>query len=184
VQILRAAADAGWLAFCELGHRPAWVLRSECGRVVQARRLDGQTWQRAGHEFKAWSLPGSLASVPLGFATLSDDGRAVAIAEGGPDWLSLWQLLHEQERADCAVLGLLGASVKLAAPVLSALRGRRVRLFAHADGAGRAAAAEWSLQLRDAGCIVDAFDFGAFGVKDANDFVRLPSDQRDVEAML
>jgi len=183
VEIIRAAADAGWLAFCELAHRPAWALRSDCGRVVQVRRMDGKPWQRAGHEFKAWSLPGSLASVPLGFSTLADDGRMAAIAEGGPDWLAVWQLLHEQDRMDCAVLGLLGASVKLATPLLSRLRGRRVRLFSHADDAGRSAAAEWSLQLSDAGCIVDAFDFGAFSVKDANDFVNLPLIQRDVEVM-
>jgi hypothetical protein len=93
------------------------------------------------------------------------------------------QLLHEQERLDCAVLGLLGASVRFARPVLEQLRGRRVRLFPHADDAGRSAAAEWSLQLRDIGCTVDAYDFRAFRVKDANDFVKLPVEERDVEVM-
>jgi hypothetical protein len=58
-----------------------------------------------------------------------------------------------------------------------------VRVFAHADEAGRRAAAEWAAQLTDAGCVVDAFDFGPFGVKDANDFLKLPLAQRDVEVL-
>jgi hypothetical protein len=38
---LRDMQRMGWLRFCELAGQRAWVLRSLCGRVAQARRLDG-----------------------------------------------------------------------------------------------------------------------------------------------
>jgi len=183
VDCLRDMQRMGWLRFCELAGQRAWVLRSLCGRVAQARRLDGGMWHRDKHEFKSWSLSGSCAVVPLGMETITPTVSVVGIAEGGPDFAALFQLICEQERTDCGVLGFLGASVRIAAPVVEQLRQRRVRIFAHADEAGRRAAAEWAAQLADAGCVVDAFDFGPFGVKDANDFLKLPQEQREVEVL-
>lgn len=182
-ETMRDAQSMGWLRFCELAQSKAWVLRSQCGRIAQARKLDGAMWRRGEHEFKSWSLPGSCAAVPLGWETVTNDTHVVGIAEGGPDFLAIYQTIMEQNREDCGLLGFLGASVRIAAPVVERLRGRRVRVFAHADEAGRRAAAEWSLQLTDAGCECDAFDFAAFGVKDCNDFAALPLEQRDVEVM-
>jgi hypothetical protein len=183
VDCLRDMQRIGWLRFCELAGQRAWVLRSLCGRVAQARRLDGGMWHKNNNDFKSWSLPGSCQVVPLGMETITPSVSVVGIAEGGPDFVSLFQLLCEQERMDCGLLGFLGASVRIAAPVVEQLRQRRVRVFAHADEAGRRAAAEWAAQLTDAGCVVDAFDFGPFGVKDANDFLKLPLAQRDVEVL-
>jgi hypothetical protein len=180
---LRDMQRMGWLRFCELAGQRAWVLRSLCGRVAQARRLDGGMWHRDKHEFKSWSLPGSCAVAPLGMESITPSVHVVGIAEGGPDFVSLFQLICEQERMDCGLLGFLGASVRIAAPVVERLRQRRVRIFAHADEAGRRAAAEWAAQLTEAGCAVDAFDFGPFGVKDTNDFLKLPLEQRDVEVL-
>jgi hypothetical protein len=183
VDCLREMQRMGWLRFCELAGQRAWVLRSLCGRVAQVRKLDGGMWQRNKNEFKSWSLSGSCAVVPLGMETVSPSVTFVGIAEGGPDFVALFQLLCEQERMDCGLLGFLGASVRIAAPVVEQLRQRRVRIFAHADEAGRRAAAEWAAQLGEAGCVVDAFDFGPLGVKDANDFLKLPLEQRDMEVM-
>lgn len=183
VDSLRAAQRFGWLRFCEFAHCRAWVLRSLCGRLAQIRKLDGKPWKRGENQFKSWSLSGSCAAVPIGLETVTDSTRIVGIAEGAPDFLALYQLLCEQSREDCGLLGFLGASVRIAAPVIEKLKGRRVRVFAHADEAGRRAAAEWSMQLTDAGCECDAFDFASFGVKDANDFAALPLEQRDVEVM-
>lgn len=183
VVTLRDAQAIGWLRFCEFAHCKAWVLRSQCGRIAQIRKLDGKQWRRGEHEFKSWSLPGSCAAVPIGLESVTDATHIVGIAEGAPDFLALYQLLCEQSREDCGLVGFLGASVRIAAPVVERLRGRRVRILAHADDAGRHAAAEWSMQLTDAGCECDAFDFAAFGVKDCNDFVALPQEQRDVEVM-
>ncbi len=183
VDCLRDLQRMGLLRFCEMAGQRAWVLRTLCGRVAQARRLDGGMWHRNKNEFKSWSLPGSCAVVPLGMETITPSVSVVGIAEGGPDFVSLFQLICEQERMDCGLLGFLGASVRIAAPVVEQLRQRRVRVFAHADEAGRRAAAEWAAQLTEADCVVDAFDFGPFGVKDANDFLKLPLEQRDVEVM-
>lgn len=184
VETLRMADRIAWLRFCELAGRPAWALFSACGRIVQARRMDGGEWERAGHGFKSWSLPGSCAAVPVGLPTLADGVPFVGIASGGPDTLALLEcVIAEGREADCATLGILGESVKLAAPVVKQCSGRRARLFAHNDDAGRRCAATWAEQLSDAGVTCDAFDFAAFGCKDLNDFVKLKPEARDCEVM-
>jgi hypothetical protein len=180
---LRDMQRMGWLRFCEQAGQRAWVLRSLCGRVAQARRLDGGMWQRDKHEFKSRSLSGSCAMVPLGMESITPSVAVVGIAEGGPDFASLFQLICEQDRLDCGLLGFFGASVRIATPVVERLQQRRVRIFAHADEAGRCAAAEWAAQLTEAGCVVDAFDFEHFGVEDLNDFLKLPLEQRNVEVL-
>lgn len=183
-ETVRLAWRMGWLRFCPLAGCPAWVLLSACGRIAQARRLDGEEWERNGHRFKAWSLPGSCAAVPLGLPTLTERTPFVGIASGGPDTLALLEfILAEQRTDDCAMLGVLGESVKLAAPVVKACAGRTVRLFAHNDDAGRRSAATWAEQLTEAGAKVDAFSFAAFGCKDLNDFLKLPTETRDCEAL-
>lgn len=184
VATMNAADRLGWLRFCELAGRPSWALVSDCGRMAQVRKLDGGEWERAGHKFKAWSLPGSCAAVPLGLKSLVDDIAFIAIASGGPDFLALLELVNiEGRESDCAILGVLGESVKLAAPVVKRCGGRRVRLFAHNDEAGRRAAAVWAEQLNEAGATCDAFDFDAFGCKDLNDFLKLKPDARDIETL-
>ena len=171
----------GSLRFTELGGRHCWVLVSDCGRIAQARRLDGLMWERNGHEFKSWSLSGSCAAVPLGLDSLRGNGHPVAIAEGGPDWLAVLQLALEQGREDVGIIGFLGSSMKIAPPLLERLKNSSVRIMAHADEAGHRAAAEWAEQLSGAGCEVDAMDFAAFDCKDANEFIQRPLEQREVE---
>lgn len=180
---VKEADRRGSLLFTALGGRACWVLLSDCGRIAQARRCDGGMWERSGNEFKSWSLFGSCAAVPLGLDSLADDLRPVCIAEGGPDFLALLQLALEHDGGAVAVIGFLGSSIRLANPLLSRLARRKVRIFAHADEAGHRAAAEWAGQMSQAGCEIDAFDFAAFGCKDANDFVKLPAENRHVEVM-
>jgi hypothetical protein len=182
--ILLAASGMGWLRFCELAGRPAWVLLSSCGRMAQARRMDGGEWERGAHRFKAWSLPGSCAAVPIGLPSLSERVSFVGIASGGPDTLALLEFLYAEDRAtDCAILGILGESVKLAAPVVKRFAGKRVRLFPHNDEAGRRSAATWAEQLTEAGATVDAFSFAAFQCKDLNDFLKLQPENRDCSVL-
>lgn len=184
MEAVLAADRLGWLQFCDLAGHSAWVLCSDCGRIAQARRLDGAEWEHTGHRFKAWSLPGSCAAVPLGLSTVANGVPFVAVASGGPDMLALLELvLAEGREADCAILGILGESVKLAAPVVRQCGSRRVRLFPHNDDAGRRAAATWADQLGEAGASVDAFDFAPFGVKDLNDWIKLKPEARDCDAL-
>jgi hypothetical protein len=184
VETCRRADRLGWLRFCELSGCQAWVLCSACGRNVQARRLDGRDWDHMGNRFKAWSLPGSCASLPLGMPTIVEDVPFVGLASGGPDFLALLEVaMQEGREADCATLGILGESMKLAAPVVKLCRGRRVRFFAHSDDAGRRSAARWAEQLRAEAATCDAFDFSAFGCNDLNDFVKLKPEARDCEVL-
>jgi hypothetical protein len=178
------AQSLGWLRFAELSGNPAWVLLSACGRMAQARRMDGRGWCRGEHGFKAWSLPGSCAAVPIGLPSLNNRASFVGIASGGPDTLALLECVLVEERTDdCAVLGIMGESIKLPTPVVKQCTGRTVRLFAHNDEAGRRSAALWADQLTEAGATVDAFDFFAFGCKDLNDFLRLDPEARDCEVL-
>ncbi len=169
------ACKAGWLKFGEMGGAAAWFIASGCGRIAQARRLDGRPWSSNGA--KAWTLPGSCGRVPIGLESLREDARCTAIMEGGPDLLACLHFACREDRGEVGMLAFLGANMTTPAPVLQALQGRAVRIFAHADEAGRRAAAVWAVELEAVGCTADAFDFGAFGVKDFNDLARLPASQ-------
>jgi hypothetical protein len=70
---------------------------------------------------------------------------------------------------------MLGASNQIHPDALPLFTGRRVRIFPHADEAGREAAKVWTRQLRSVGAHVDAFDLTPFHavtgakLKDLND---------------
>lgn len=176
------AGKVGWLKFGDMGGTAAWFIASGCGRIAQARRMDGKPWSRNGA--KAWTLPGSCGRVPIGLETLKVGTRCTAIMEGGPDLLACLHFACREDRGEIGMLAFLGASMTTPAPVLQALQGRAVRIFAHADDAGRRAAAVWAAELEAVECTVDAFDFGAFGVKDFNDLASLPESQlEDMEVL-
>ena len=59
----------------------AWIITDSRRRNAQARRLDGQSWERLGA--KAWTLPGSEAAWPIGLREVSSF-PAIALVEGGP----------------------------------------------------------------------------------------------------
>ena len=68
------------------------------------------------------------------------------------------------------------------------LRGRKVRIYPHADadGGGVAAAKKWARQLAAVGCVVDAFSFGELRqrdgspVKDLNDCCAIHPDDEAI----
>ena len=169
------ASKVRWLKFGDMGGTAAWFIVSGCGRIAQARRMDGKPWSRNGA--KAWTLPGSCGRVPIGLESLRADARCTAIMEGGPDLLACLHFACREDRGEIGMLAFLGASMTTPAPVLRALQGRAVRIFAHADDAGRRAAAVWAAELEAVECTVDAFDFGAFGVGDFNDLAGLSESQ-------
>ena len=160
---LEFASERGLLHFATLKDLPAWII-IDIERVnAQARRMDGKEWEHIGA--KAWTLPGSWASWPIGI-TGTKDFPAIALCEGGPDflaghYLALWeQSTHNRKRdVQCVPVAMLGASQKIHSDALPLFVNKRVRIFGHDDEAGRVAVERWAAQLASVGADVDAFNF-------------------------
>lgn len=181
------AAGRGLLRGCRWRGFPAWALVDETGWICQVRRLDGLPFPRRddGPGVKAWTLPGSRAGWPLGAPEACGRTR-VALVEGGPDLLAALHLARVAGvLAAVGVCAMLGAGCRIVPDALSLFRGKRVRLFPHADAPradgsapGMEGAARWQDALTEAGAMVDAFDLsgltGADGrpIKDLNDVAR------------
>jgi hypothetical protein len=154
---LAAAAGVLWGAVHQ-GHR-AWVLTDRARWNAQFRRLDGRRWYG---EVKAWTAAGSWAAWPVGCTGLGGAER-VAVVEGGPDALAMYDLMAEWGwgRGDGAVVVMFGASASIAPWCLGKFQGRRVRIFAHNDlekngiRAGSAGAERWRKQLATVARSVD-----------------------------
>jgi hypothetical protein len=178
---IELASERGLLWFAKLKDCPAWIITDAARVNAQARRMDAQAWNHLEGNPKAWTLPGSWASWPIGI-TEAQNFRAVALCEGGGDflaahYLALWeQATHRTQRdAQCAPVAMLGASQRIHADALPMFAGKRVRIFGHDDSAGRGAVERWAAQLATVGADVDAFTFAGLvqvdgqPVKDLND---------------
>lgn len=160
-----------------------WILTDAAQRSAEARRMDGQPFPECGtlHTRKAHTLRGSSKSWPLGAAVLRTvpQFRTLLIVEGGPDYLAALHFAHELERWDVLPVAMLGRSTggRIADDALELMRGRRVRIYPHADadGGGVKSAEAWATQLHQVGCTVDLFEFGILHradgqpIKDLND---------------
>ncbi len=187
VPAIREAARRGLLWRCCWRGFPAWLLADESGWICQARRMDGMLFPRrdGASGVKAWTLPGSRAGWPLGAVDACRRER-VALVEGGPDMLAALHLANAAGMmAGVGVCAMLGAGCRMAPDALPYFRGKRVRIFPHADiprpdgtFPGIEGAARWQEALTDAGAVVDAFDIsgitGTDGhpLKDLNDVAR------------
>jgi hypothetical protein len=176
---LEFASERGLLWFATLKDCPAWIVTDSARVNAQARRMDGQAWEHIGA--KAWTLPGAWASWPIGI-TESKNFSAIALCEGGPDFLSahylaLWEQAshHTQRDAQCSPVAMLGASHQIHTDALPMFTGKRARIFGHDDEAGRGAVERWAGQLASVGADVDAFSFAGLrkvdgkSMKDLND---------------
>lgn len=182
IEAIRLALGRGLLRFCDSREGRAWVVTDSDRWAAQARRLDGERWQRLTGRPKAWTLAGSRASWPMGFADAMRRER-VAMVEGGPDLLAA---LHHAGVSGCeegtGVVCMIGAACRIPAECLPAFAGKRVRVFVHADAAGMKAARRWAAQLAEAGARVDGFAFDgmtkadAQPVKDLNDMAAIGPD--------
>jgi CHC2 zinc finger len=176
---LEFASERGLLWFATLKDCPSWIVTDSVRVNAQARRMDGQQWEHIGA--KAWTLPGSWASWPIGI-TESKNSPAIALCEGGPDllsahYLALWEQAPHCTKlgAQCSPVAMLGASQRIHPDALPMFAGKRVRIFGHDDEAGRGAVERWAVQLASVGANVDAFSFAGLRqadgkpVKDLND---------------
>ncbi len=154
---LYLAASRGLLWFAAWKDSPAWIVTDSARLNAQARRMDGSLWN--GIEAKAQTLPGSKAAWPIG----ADEARyfpIVLLVEGAPDLLAAHHFIHVHGReADTATAAMLGAGNSIPDDALQFFASKRIRIMAHADEAGRHAAARWAEQLASVGAAVDALDF-------------------------
>ena len=189
-QGLQWASERGLLVFGGWRGFDCYGLTDASGRVLELRRLDGVAFPAvpgtALGERKSHAVKGSQKAWPLGI-TEARDFPAIALVEGLPDFLtahyvSLWEQAshHSKRDARCAPVAMLSSSPEIHADALPIFKGKFVRIFAHAEGAGLKGAAKWQPQLQAAGAArVDVFDFSVYRkgdgsrVNDLWDFVHL-----------
>lgn len=162
---LEWASGRGLLWFATLKGHLAWIITDSARVNAQARRMDGGLWEHLETHPKAWTLPDSCASWPIGIREVQAF-RSIALCEGGPDflaahYLALWEQATDCSRRDahCAPVALLGANQRIHTSALPLFAGKHVRIFGHNDEAGHAAVDRWARQLQSAGVGVDAFSF-------------------------
>ena len=181
------AVDRGLLFCTDWKERRAWIVTDSPRINAQARRLDGEPWNEI--DAKAWTLPGSVASWPIGLRE-TKAFPAIALVEGGPDLLAAFHFLWLAGRGDSiAPVAILGAQNRILKDALPYFQGKTVRIFEHndADGTGPAAARRWAAQLMAAGALVDGFSFAGLTqadgspVNDLNDFVRIDPHQWETQ---
>ena len=177
---LDLASERGLLWFYDSSEGRAWLITDRARRNAQARRLDGKPWVWNGK--KAWTLGGSCASWPIGLPE-SEPFPAVAVCEGGPDFVSAFHHALASGVEECvAPVCIGGASMSILAECLPAFAGKRVRIFVHDDADGLTAARRWAGQLRGAAARVDGFTFDGMTrtdgapVKDLCDLASIDAD--------
>lgn len=178
------ASARGLLRFGTVCRVPCWLVLDASGQLAQARRLDGQPFPAFGDigTRKSHTLKGSRQGWPLGIREAADF-PAVLLVEGGPDLLAACHFIARAKRSDLAPVAMLGAGNRIPADALPSFAGKRVRIFLHADPAGRDAAARWAweLEIESGGNVgpVDAFRLdgltlpGGQLVSDLNDVARM-----------
>jgi hypothetical protein len=157
-----------------------WLVTDSYRRNAIIRRLDGKAFN--GNK-KSLCLKGSQANWPIGIAQATNF-PAIALCEGAPDFLAAFYLAWAggTERFVAPVC-ITGASCAIHHEALALFRGKRVRIFGHADEPGKRAVVRWAEQLRKVQAEVDAFYFEGLRtadgspVNDLNDFV-LADDNR------
>lgn len=215
IEGVRLMVGRGLLYFACWKGKTAFIVADGQRLNAQARRLDGKLWEAIST--KAQTLPGSKAAWPVGaheslalpVVRLCDHNPerpwlargcktedqhfpVVLFCEGGPDLLAAHHFIHAHGReADTAAVAMLGAGNAIPPEALPFFAGKRIRIMAHADEAGRTAAAKWAEQLANVNALVDAADFAGLlmadgsPVKDLNDCTRLrPEDQSQLENLI
>jgi hypothetical protein len=157
----------------------AWVLTDYTRKAFLARRLDGKVWEHLPTKPKAWLLKGSKGNWPIGIKETAAY-PSIALCEGGPDFLSVFEFAMRQGVADLvAPVCKASASGDIDSYALRYFTEKRVRIFVHDDDAGYKAAAKWTRQLRTVNAKVDGYRFDGLTkadgkrVEDLNDLLFL-----------
>ena len=186
------AQSLNTLTFGEVCGLSCWILSDEFRRVAEARRMDGKPFAQVGSlpRRKAHTLRGSSKSWPVGAAVLARLSRirAVLLVEGGPDYLAALHFSIMFDKWDLLPVAMLGreSGSQIAPEALELLKGRRIRIYPHADrdGKGVVSAEKWAVQLHKHGCELDLYKFDGLvrsdgrPVKDLNDAACIRSEQK------
>jgi hypothetical protein len=184
IEGLRLASERKLLFSYAYPHQgPCWLITDDARRNAIARRLDGKPFGDLDPETdevrrrKSTCIWGSEANWPIGIAQ-STGFRAIALCEGAPDFLvAFWLAYAGAVETLVAPVCVTGASCRIHEDALPLLRGKRIRIFGHADEAGQKAIQKWADQLESVQAKVDGFDFSGLvktdgsPVKDLNDFI-------------
>jgi len=145
----------GFLKGAMIDGHPSYVLTE--GHFAQARRLDGQPFQRRdGTLIKAKNLPGSEAAF-IGQSWLASTTHVLLVegAIGLIEALAAFTLVNMD--APWGILAATSASSRFARDpaLLQKLKGKHIRILPDADESGLKAAAIWFHELTVAGLSVD-----------------------------
>jgi hypothetical protein len=193
------ADNLGTLRFGKVCGFLSWILTDSSGLCAEGRRLDGKVYPSSGQLGlrKVHTIRNSRKNWAVGILPnreFRDSHATIAAVEGGPDYLGILHFAVRQNRRilPVAILGR-GACRALCAGCLTHFRGRRVRLFPHADadGGGVERAVNWARQLERIGCDVDLFDFRGLRkadgtpIVDVNDCTQIvPEQATELEGLL
>lgn len=142
-----------------------YVITDDARRNAIARILDGRRFhyrqptegEKEGPKAKCWLH--AEAKWPIGIAQ-ANGFPAIALCEGAPDFLAAFYLAYAGAVEQLvAPICMTGAACSIHKDALPMFRGKRVRIFGHADEAGQAATQRWAEQLRSVEAEVDGFFF-------------------------
>ncbi len=163
------ASTRGLLVFGSWHGQECYGVTDSTGRVLEIRRIDGEPFPAVPSlgvsEHKSHAVRNSQKKWPLGIQE-ARDYPTIALVEGIPDlleahYLALWEQAsgHDSQDARCAPVAMLSASPSIADEAIAHFRGKRVRIFGHADDDGQRGSKKWAKQLHRVAEKVELFDF-------------------------
>jgi len=151
------ASARGLLRFGRYKGAHAWFVLDASHRNGCARRMDGALWSYTAA--KSLIFRGASAKWPIGILE-AQSFPVILLCEGAPDLLAAFHFIAAERRVtDCAPVAMLSASYKIPAGALPLFESKRVRIFAHSDAIGFAAAVRWMTQLKFRAMKIDTFSF-------------------------
>jgi len=127
------------LHFATMPEGRAWLITDGARKNAQARLLSGEKLKIGDNETKAKTLPGSEAAWPIGLAD-AKDRETILMTEGAPDLLAVATAAWLEWDGKVDSIGfacMIGASLSIPPDALALMDGKRIRIYGHADSAGR-----------------------------------------------
>jgi len=170
---LKWARDEGVLHFVSWHRTLCYGISDSMDFGMELRKLDGTPFdalmQPDGSQHlaarKSHTIKGSVKNWPVGLPNACNV-NTIVICEGIPDFLECYdRIIQEGKLQDLQMMPdmlpvcMLGASLKIHWDALAWFYEKRVRIMAHSDKVGVAAAIRWWHQLSKIASKVDIFSF-------------------------